>query len=57
MVLSPEQYENASIPMVSKLLGIVIDVKPVQPRKALFPMLFTPSGILIEVIFTQLEKA
>ena len=35
--------------MLLTLLGIVIDVKPVQPENALSPMLVTPSEIVIEV--------
>ena len=40
--------------MLVTLLGIVIDVRPVQPSKALFPMLVTLLGIVIEVSPGQL---
>ncbi len=39
------------------LLGIVTEVKPLQPRKALYPMLVTLLGIVTEVKPLQPEKA
>ena len=38
-------------------LGIVTDVKPLQPRKALLPMLVTELGIVTDVKPVQKEKA
>ncbi len=43
--------------MLVTLLGIVTEVKPVQPEKAQFPMLVTLLGIVTEVKPLQLEKA
>ena len=40
--------------MVVTLLGIVIDVKPLQSKKAPSPMLVTLLGIVIEVRLVQL---
>ena len=37
--------------------GIVIDVKPLQPEKALFPILVTELGIVTEVRPLQSSKA
>ena len=48
---------NASLPMLVTLLGIVIEVKLVQPENAPSPMLVTPSGIVIEVKPVQPENA
>ena len=39
------------------LSGIVIEVKPAQPRNASSPMLVTPFGIVIEVKLVQSENA
>ena len=35
----------------------MIDVKPLQPEKALFPILVTELGIVTDVKLLQLEKA
>ena len=43
--------------MLVTLLGIVTEVKPVQPEKALIPMLVTLLGIVTEVKPVQPEKA
>lgn len=43
------QLENAEIPMLVTLTGIVIEVKPVQYWNAESPMLVTLSGIMIEI--------
>ena len=43
--VSPEQPENAQVPMLVTLSGIVTDVRPEQPEKASFPTLVTPSGM------------
>lgn len=38
-------------------LGIIIEVRPMQPEKAFSPMSVTEFGIVIEVSFEQSEKA
>ena len=43
--------------MLVTLSGIVIDVKPSQPEKALSPMLVTLSGMVMDVKLLQSEKA
>ena len=43
--------------MLVTLLGIVIEVKPEQPRKAPSPMLVTLLGIVTEVKEEQPRKA
>ena len=43
--------------MVVTLLGIVIDVKPVQPEKARLPILVTLLGIVMDVKPVQPPKA
>ena len=43
--------------MLVTLSGMVIEVKPLQPRKAPSPMLVTLSGMVIEVKPLQPEKA
>ena len=43
--------------MDTTLSGIAIEVKPVQPKKAPFPMDSTPSGILTNVKPVQPLKA
>ena len=43
--------------MLVTLLGIVTEVKPEQPKKALLPMLFTLLGIVTEVKALQNQKA
>ena len=43
--------------MLVKLLGMVIEVRLMQPSKASFPMLVTPLGIVIEVRPLQPLKA
>ena len=40
--------------MLVTLLGILTEVKPEQPKKALFPMLVTLLGIVTEVKPEQL---
>ena len=37
--------------------GMVMEVRPLQPEKALLPMLVTPSGMVMEVRPLQPEKA
>ena len=37
--------------------GIVTDVRPLQPRNAMSPMVVTESGIVTDVRPLQLEKA
>ena len=39
--------------MLVTLLGIVTDVRPLQPLNAEPPMLVTPSGIVADVRLTQ----
>ena len=49
----PEQLEKASLPMLVTLLGMVTEVKLLQPAKASSPMLVTPSSmmtVLMEVL-------
>ena len=48
------QPENASVPILVTLSGIVMLVKPVQPLKAELPMLVTLSGIIMLVKPVQL---
>ena len=43
--------------MLVTLLGIVIEVKPVQPQKARFPMLVTLSGINTDSIDNPLKHS
>ena len=43
--------------MLVTLLGIVTEVKPLQPEKALLPMLVTLLGIVTEVKLLQPENA
>ena len=43
--------------MLVTLLGMVIEVKPVQPLKAKSPILVTLLGMVIDVKFWQLTKA
>ena len=43
--------------MLVTLLGISIEVKPMQSRKAAYPMLVTLLGIVIEVKEEQSRKA
>ena len=45
-LVSPEQPEKASQPMLVTPLPIVTLVSPVQPTKALSPILVTLSGIV-----------
>ena len=42
--------------MLVTLSGIVISVKLLQSEKALSPMLVTPSGIVILLIFSLFER-
>ena len=49
------QPEKAYSPMLVTLLGISMEVKPMQLEKALFPMLVTLLGISIEVRSEQPE--
>ena len=42
--------------MLVTLEGMVIEVRPEQPQKALLPMLVTPSGMVMEVRLEQPEK-
>jgi hypothetical protein len=43
------EFRNALEPMLVTDDGIVIDVKPVIPWKAVAPMLVTDDGMLIDV--------
>ena len=43
--------------MLVTLLGMVMEVRLLQPEKAELPMLVTPSGMVIEVRPLQPEKA
>ena len=43
--------------MLVTLLGMVMEVRPLQPSKAKLPMLVTPSGMVMEVRPEQLLKA
>ena len=43
--------------MLVTLFGIVIEVKPEQPEKALYPMLVTVLGMTTDVKLLQPEKA
>ena len=43
--------------MLVTLLGMVMDVKPVQPRKAESPMLVTPFPMVTDVKPVQIKKA
>ena len=45
---------NIQKPMLVTLLGIVTEVRDLQPEKALYPMLVTVLGIVIEVRELQL---
>ena len=49
-----EQPENAELPMLVTLSGIVTLVKPLQPEKAELPILVTLSGIVMLVSPLQL---
>ena len=51
------QPENAELPMLVTLDGIVTDVRPLQPENAELPMLVTFGGIVSEVSPLQPEKA
>ena len=46
IVVSPVQPENAEMPMLVTLDGIVMLVSPVQSLNAEFPMLVTLDGIV-----------
>ena len=43
--------------MLVTLFGMVIEVKPLQPEKALLPMLVTLLGMVMEVKPLQPQKA
>ena len=53
MNVSAVQFSKALHPMLVTLLGIVTDVRPLQPLNAEPPMLVTPSGIVADVRLTQ----
>ena len=44
---------NAWLPMLVTLFGIVIEVRPLQPKNAASPMLVTLLGIVTEVRLPQ----
>ena len=50
----PEQFRNATLPMLVTLLGIVMEVRPEQPLNAANPMLVTLLGMVTEVRPEQL---
>ena len=47
IVVRPEQYQNASLPMLVTELGMVTLVRPEQPENALSLMLVTEFGITV----------
>jgi hypothetical protein len=51
------QLLNAAFPILVTPLPMMIEVKPLQPEKALPPMLVTLLGISMEVNFSQPHKA
>ena len=53
MLVRPEQPENASLPIYSKLRGIVSVGKEIQPQKALYSIVFKLLGKLIELKLKQ----
>ena len=50
------QLENAFCPILVTLLGILTEVKLVQPKNAPFPILVTLLGILTEVMTELYEN-
>ena len=54
-IFNISQHMNADSPILVTLLGIMIDIRSVQPQKAPLPIVTTPLGIETEVSFTQLS--